>query len=165
MVQLCRPYGEGITCLCDQAKAVLKCFLSSDQQAASSSKNSQSPTPSPRASVCHQESDTKTEIILATAIALLIFSLLTWLFLSRRKPPSCCAHCCQLEKKRDVNSPGGAEPRMFARVCSMENGLSAQALCQSPLRQATQSTTADRQASPVYPSLPPTPATPPGQGW
>ena len=24
MVQLCRPYGEGITCLCDQAKAVLK---------------------------------------------------------------------------------------------------------------------------------------------
>ena len=28
-----------------------------------------------------------------------------------------------------------------------------------------QSTTADRQASPVYPSLPPTPATPPGQGW
>jgi len=165
MVQLCRPYGEGITCLCDQAKAVLKCFLSSDQQAASSSKNSLLPTHSPRAQVCHQEADTKTEIILATAIALLIFSLLTWLFLSRRKQPSCCSHCCQLEKKRELSSPGGTEPRMFARVCSIDNGLSVQALCQSPIRQLPTQSTSDRQASPVYPSLPATPATPPGQGW
>ena len=27
MVQLCRPYGEGITCLCDEKDHVLKCFL------------------------------------------------------------------------------------------------------------------------------------------
>ena len=71
MVELCHPYGEGITCLCDhQGQSVLKCFLSIE-----AAKNSGKSTGRHQ---CKKQQDTNTEIFLAASIAVMVVVIFIW---------------------------------------------------------------------------------------
>jgi len=86
-VTLCHPYDAGITCLCDGNKAVLRCFLSQEESDKVVMKQSHSQH-------CDRQLDTKTEVILAASISVLVLLILSWTFFSvkRSKRPCTCDH-------------------------------------------------------------------------
>jgi len=120
MVSLCYPYDDGITCLCDAAKSVLRCFLSKEDQGSnnavgltgSSSGNVRRTWTGDQTQFCDRHLDTKTEIILAASISVLVILILTWTFISVRRSKRHCIcesqHKCTKEAGRRIsveNSP------------------------------------------------------------
>jgi len=116
MVSLCYPYDDGITCLCDAAKSVLRCFLSKEEGnkaglTGSSSGNVRRTWTGDHSQLCERHLDTKTEIILAASISVLVILILTWTFISVRRNKRHCncetQHKCTKEAGRriSVDSP------------------------------------------------------------
>ena len=90
MLSLCQPYSPSITCLCDEAASVLRCFITREEgdkdnnmqeDMVSNKANSaylQKDTNRDHSDPCENVEDMKTEIILTGAIILLILLLIFW---------------------------------------------------------------------------------------
>ena len=90
MLSLCQPYSPTITCLCDEAASVLRCFITRDEgdrdnnmqedmvMDKANSAFLQQDNKSRPSDHCEKMEDIGTEIILTGAIILLILLLIFW---------------------------------------------------------------------------------------
>jgi hypothetical protein len=81
MISLCHPYGVEITCLCDEAASVLRCFIAiedgdRDNSMQEDMLNSASDQGQGTSRHCNKIMDKKTEIMMAGTLIMLVIVLL-----------------------------------------------------------------------------------------
>ena len=88
MLSLCQPYGPTITCLCDEAASVLRCFLTAEEGdrvnnvqedhmvPVTNTRWHSEGMPGQSRAQCSQMVDMKTEVIIAVAIVLVIVAII-----------------------------------------------------------------------------------------
>ena len=84
MLSLCQPYGHTITCLCDEAASVLRCFLTGEEGdrvnhmqedhmvPVTNTRWQSDSMPGQSRAQCSLTADMKTEVFIAVAIVLVI---------------------------------------------------------------------------------------------
>ena len=83
MLSLCQPYSPAITCLCDEAASVLRCFITREEGDRDNNMQEDMVTHSyekqdTNTDHCDKMEDMNTGIILTGAIILLIILLIFW---------------------------------------------------------------------------------------
>jgi hypothetical protein len=76
MLSPCQPYSPAITCLCDEAANVLRCFITREE--GDRDNNMQENMVTHSYDQQDKMEDMKTEVILTVAIILLILLLIYW---------------------------------------------------------------------------------------